>query len=139
MRVWLAGASAAALQVDVHTGRAGAQRERHPRTVPPSRHMGEPIAAVGRQTLLSHTPRQTPELNWPVTSPTEITLYLLLIVLLSPSSPGVAHYSLSVPSVCACVFVRMGFAFDHPRVLAVSYAGKQDQRTLPESCQRLVF
>lgn len=124
--VCVPGASAAAVQIDFHSGRAGAQRERHSRTVPPSRHVGEPIAAEGT-TKLSTLSLPDPRTELPVSSPTEITLYLLLIVLLffSFSSPGFAHYSLGVPSVClrACVcFVRMWFALNHPCVLLVSSA-----------------
>lgn len=123
--VCVPGASAAAVQIDFHSGRAGAQRERHSRTVPPSRHVGEPIAAEGT-TKLSTLTLPDPRTELPVSSPTEITLYLLLILFFffsfsSPRfPPGFTHYSLGVPSVClrACVcFVRMCFALNHPRVL----------------------
>lgn len=77
--VCVPGASAAAVQIDFHSGRAGAQRERHSRTVPPSRHVGEPIAAEGT-TKLSTLTLPDPRTELPVSSPTEITLYLLLIL-----------------------------------------------------------
>lgn len=141
--VCVPGASAAAVQIDFHPGRAGAQRERRSRTVPPSRHVGEPIAAErGRQNSpLSHS--RTPELNCPFPLPTEITLYLLLIVLFffSPpfSSPGFTHYSLGVPSVClrarACVFVRMCFALNHPCVL-FGLAGRTWKRGLAAASRK---
>lgn len=95
--------------------------------------MGQPIAAAGcRRTFCSHSRTEQA-----VSSPTPITLYLLLIVLLflpSLPPPGVAHCSLNVPSTClracVCVFSAHGACLTPP---ASAVREKQNQQPLPET------
>lgn len=108
------GASAAALHVDVHPGRAGAQQERHSRTVPPGRHMGEPIAAAGRRTLRCHTPG----LNcpFPPLVQSQCTFFWFFCFFLPP--PWVSLITHSVYHLFVCAHG----ALDDPRLLSVSSA-----------------